>query len=127
MTMKNDVVERRKHKRLEIRGIAYVAVGPDLDQVGPLADISMGGLAFRYMANQKRSNGSSLDIFSTDRDLYFGYMPFKEISDIQTHDTTLRSTGMRRRSVQFGELTPYQMKKLEHLMYKHVTEESKVT
>jgi c-di-GMP-binding flagellar brake protein YcgR len=124
MTDENNRVERRKHKRLEIRGNAYVAVGPDFHQVGRLADISMGGLSFRYMADQKGSNGASLDIFSTDRDFYFGYVPFKEVSDLQTHDAPLSSTAMRRRSVRFGELSPYQIKKLEYLMRSHMDERS---
>jgi hypothetical protein len=107
MTRKK-LVERRKHKRIQINGGAFVGIGPHFDQVGPLIDISMGGLSFCYMARQKQPNGLSLDIFRTDRDFYLSYLPFKAISDLGTPDTKVR-----RCSVQFGDLTQSQISHLE--------------
>jgi hypothetical protein len=124
MTDTKYLVERRKHKRFEIRGGAYVAVGPNFDQVGPLIDISMGGLSFRYMASEKQPNGLSLDIFSADRDFYFGYVPFKEVSDLPTGEGPSSSPVMRRSSVRFEDLTHYQRAQLEHLIHEQNTEET---
>jgi c-di-GMP-binding flagellar brake protein YcgR len=111
---KKKLVERRKHKRIQIKGGAFVGVGPHFDQVGPVIDISMGGLSFRYIARQKQPNGLSLDIFLTDRDFYLSYVPFRAVSDFRTPDTTTR-----RCSVQFGDLTQSQMSHLESFIKNH--------
>ncbi|UCD86681.1 MAG: PilZ domain-containing protein [Desulfobacterales bacterium] len=108
---KKTLVERRKHKRIQVRTGAFVGVGPHFNQVGPLIDISMGGLAFRYMAREKQPDGLSLDIFLTDRDFYLDYVPFTAVSDFKTPDTTTR-----RCSVQFGNLTQSQISCLEHFI-----------
>ncbi len=108
---KKTLVERRKHKRIQVRTGAFVGVGPHFNQVGPLIDISMGGLAFRYMAREKQLGGLSLDIFLTDRDFYLSYVPFKAVSDSKTPDTTTR-----RCSVKFANLTQSQISCLEHFI-----------
>jgi c-di-GMP-binding flagellar brake protein YcgR len=120
MTRKK-LVERRKHRRIQIKSGAFVGVGPHFDQVGPLIDISMGGLSFCYMARQKQPNGLSLDIFLTDRDFYLSYLPFKAISDFRT-----LATNTRRCSVQFGDLTQSQISHLESFIQNHNIGEAQV-
>ncbi len=109
MNLRKKLVERREFKRIPVKSGTFVGVGPNFDQVGPLVDIGMGGLAFQYRARKKQPSGLSLDIFFTDRDSRFSYMPFKVVSDFGTADTAAYSfITTRRISVEFGKLTDYQ-------------------
>ena len=125
MTKKKSV-ERRKHKRIRVKSGAFVGVGPHFNQVGPLVDISTGGLAFCYMARKKQPNGLSLDIFLTDGDFYLSYVPFKALSDSEIRNNTAGYTPTRRCRVQFGDLTESQLSQLEHFIEDHTTSEVQV-
>ena len=116
---KKQVVERRKHKRIQVERGAFVGVGPHFEQVGPLIDISMDGLSFRYLAGEKHAKGLSLDIFMTDRDYYLGYVPFKVVSDSKTRVHPSGCLTTRRCCVKFGGLTESQMSRLEDFIEKH--------
>ncbi len=125
MTKKKSV-ERRKHKRIRVKSGAFVGVGPHFNQVGPLVDISTGGLAFCYMARKKQPNGLSLDIFLTDGDFYLSYVPFKAVFDSEISNNIAGYTPIRRCRVQFGDLTEIQLSHLEHLIENHTTSEVQV-
>jgi hypothetical protein len=125
MTKKKSA-ERRKHKRIRVKSGAFVGVGPHFNQVGPLVDISTGGLAFCYMARKKQPNGLSLDIFLTDGDFYLSYVPFKAVFDSEISNNIAGYTPIRRCRVQFGDLTEIQLSHLEHLIENHTTSEVQV-
>lgn len=97
-------------------GSAFVGVGPHFSRVGPLTDISMDGLTFRYKARKKQRDGLSLDIFLTDRDFYLSYLPFRTLSDVQTLESPSDSATTRQCTVQFGDLTPNQAARLRDLI-----------
>ena len=121
-------IERRKHRRF------YAATGaaavfrrpwPDSSTLGQIIDISMGGLAFRYIADGERSHGSyQLEIVWGDCSARFENIPFKVISDLKTpNDAPLNSIEMRRGGVQFEELRPDQISQLEYFIQNHTTRE----
>ena len=117
MTDRKETVEQRKHKRFEVQSGAFVGVGPHFNKVGPLIDMSMDGLAFCYRAHVKQRRGLSLDIFSTDRDFYLTYVPFKTVSDVEVGGEAPSSPApLRRSSVRFGKLTPNQKSQIEYLI-----------
>ncbi|MBW2174759.1 MAG: PilZ domain-containing protein [Deltaproteobacteria bacterium] len=118
MTKKKSA-EQRKHNRIRVKSHAFVGVGPHFNQVGPLTDISKGGLAFCYTARKKQPNGLSLDIFLTDGDFCLSYVPFKEVSDSEVPNNTAGYAPIRRCRVQFGDLTENQLSRLEHIIQKH--------
>lgn len=119
------MVERRKHTRIRLKNGAFVGVGPNFDQVGPLIDISTGGLAFRYMALKKQPSGLSLDIFSTNRNFYLSYIPFKTVSDCETVEKAPSSSiTMRRCSLEFSKLTRNQKSRLEQFIRDHTIREA---
>jgi hypothetical protein len=95
---------------------AFVGVGPHFSRVGPLTDISMNGLTFRYRARKKQRDGLSLDIFLTDRDFYLSYVPFRTVSDRKISRSSSESASTRQCTVQFGNLTPAQMSRLQDLV-----------
>lgn len=52
MSGNNKLVEHRKHRRFQAPKGVFVGVGPDFVKVGRLRDLSMGGLAFRYVGDE---------------------------------------------------------------------------
>lgn len=61
--------ERRKNQRFQVPKGAFVGLGPYFEKVGPIMDVSKGGLGFRYIGSAE-SNGSYLDMFLTDKDFF---------------------------------------------------------
>jgi hypothetical protein len=89
---------------------AFVALQPDYVTLGQILNLSVGGLAFRCLGDEKPSSGSfELDIFWPDRAFYLYRIPFVIIWGFKTaNDATLNSSTMWQGGVQFGELKPYQ-------------------
>ena len=127
MTNRKDIVERRKHKRFQVLSGTFVALLPDYVKLGQIIDISMGGLAFRYMAGREPSRGLYLDMFSSDKTFYLGKIPFETISDFETQDVPFSSLATRRCGVQFGELTHIQTSQLEYFIQNHTIVEMQIS
>lgn len=118
------LVERRKHKRFQVPTGAFVGIGPDFTKVGRPGDISMGGLAFSYVGSEEPSNGSYLDLFSTDSYFYLCYLPINTISDCElVNKAPFNSKTMRRCTVKFGKLTHSQKFQLAHFIQNHTATE----
>jgi len=118
------MVERRKHKRFKVQDRAFVVLGapprPHSTKAGQIIDISMGGLAFSYIADDDRSNASSeLGIFLADNSFHLRHIPFETISDLKTNRVPFSSITIRRSGVQFGELTHDQISQLEYFIQNH--------
>jgi hypothetical protein len=99
--------EQRRHKRFKAPQGAFAGLGPDFNKVGQIIDISMGGLAFRYIGKAKPANRSHLDIIMIEPDFYLGNVPCVTVSDFPL-DGGISFNATRRSSVRFGKLTPYQ-------------------
>ena len=56
MAGRKRTVERRKNKRYKAVEGAYAAISPNSHKLGQIIDISMGGLAFKYIDT---NNGDS--------------------------------------------------------------------
>ncbi len=125
MTKREKTLERRKHERFQVPRGAFVGVGPYFMKVGPITDMSIDGLAFRYIGSEEPSNRShKLDIFLTDGDFYLGKIPFETISDSQiVNKAPSSSITMRRSGVQFRKLTHYQISHLESFIQNHTVGE----
>jgi len=122
MTSQAEPAEQRQHKRYQVPVASFVAIGPHNSILGQIVDISMGGLAFRYMDSEKPTDNSYLDIFSTECDLCLRKIPFDAVSDYEIDNTVLCKVvdsvppsfrAMKRSSVQFGELTYRQRYQLQ--------------
>jgi hypothetical protein len=123
MTKERRVVERRKHKRFHVPIDACVALKSDCIEVGQVIDIGKGGLAFRYMPRQERSNGSiELDIFLADRRFCLSKVPFQAVSELETHEIDV-GPSIKRCGVKFGELTHRQISHLEYFIQNQTTGE----
>ena len=118
------VVEKRKHPRLEAHEGAYAAIKSDSIKVGPLINISKGGLAFQYIGNGRQIEGlHKLAIFLRGNHYRLENVSFKIISDFLLDNRVPYSTIMMKRcGGQFGELTPSQESQLEYFLANHTTD-----
>jgi hypothetical protein len=116
MTVNKEIVERRKHTRFQVPKSAFVGFGPYDAKVGQIIDVSLGGLAFRYVGTEEPANGE-LSIFVTERDFYVSHIPFRTISDFEVAGKTSSTpVTLRRSGVQFGILTDHQTYQLEYFL-----------
>ncbi len=119
MTERTMPVERRQHKRIQIKSQAdAVLFGPTFTKGVQIIDISKGGLAFRYVHGQKPSNGLfEIDILWDHIDLNLIKLKVKTISDYQIpNEFLLDVIPLRRCGAQFAELTKDQISQLENFI-----------
>jgi hypothetical protein len=134
-------VEQRAHKRLQVNKDAFALIRPDAAEqlrvtdrsmaeiacavyrskpvrFGRIDNISMGGLSFRYITGEERSNQSlMLDILVADSGFYLENLTFKNIADFEMDDGfTMNSFKMRLNRVQFEGLEPAAIMKLKHFV-----------
>ncbi len=119
MTERTMPVERRQHKRIQIKSQAdAVLLGPTFTKGVQIIDISKGGLAFRYVHGQKPSNGLfEIDILWDHIDLNLIKLKVRTISDYQIpNEFLLDVIPLRRCGAQFAELTKDQISQLENFI-----------
>lgn len=114
-------IDRRGHKRFPVRDGAFAVLRPQLNKLGQIVDISLGGLAFRYVFTGTHSNGSfEMDIFLAGNGFYLERVPIRTVSDFKmTKKIPMSSIPVRRCSVQFGELTPFQITQINHFLHNY--------
>ena len=124
MTNRKEIVERRKHKRFQVKDGAFAVAMPPQPcstPLGQIIDVSRGGLAFRYIAGEEGSNGSfELVILLANNNFHSDKVPFETISDFEiANEVPFSSITMRRRGVQFGKLTDKQISQLDYFIRNH--------
>lgn len=94
---------------------AFAVLMNHVTTVGPIKDISRGGLAFTYISEDELPQGSfTMDLLFGDEDFYLKDIPSKIITDFEIADQpSFSSIPLRRCSVQFGEMNPLQISQLE--------------
>ncbi len=121
---KRQVEERRQHKRFQLPKGAFVGLAPYDTKVGQIIDMSLGGLAFRYVGMEEPLHGE-LDIFLSERDFYLGRIPFKTVSDFEMDSSAASSAvTMRRTGVQYKKLTQFQISQLQYLIQNYTLGEA---
>lgn len=99
-----ELIERRAHARFQARGRALVMI-PHGTLPYHIIDLSISGLAIRYIGKEKRfAELSELNIFWGE-ELFLEKMPVTSISDFALDKGHI---PMRRLGVKFGELSSYQ-------------------
>jgi hypothetical protein len=119
MCNRKELAEQRKDKRFQVPRNAFAALGPDYIKVGQIINISMGGLAFRYVDGKGRSNASELDIFLAGRTFYSYKLPFETVWDSVTNQVPFSSINMKVCGLQFGDLTDKQKSDLRYFIQTH--------
>jgi hypothetical protein len=127
-TATKGIVERRQNQRFRVKAGAFAAVRPyliDQNPMGPVVDVSEGGLSFSYHANGEISYESTeLDLCSKNDGIYVGRIPVKTVSDLEINDQdAMGPEGERRRGVQFGPLSEEQLYQLRYFIQKCTSDE----
>jgi hypothetical protein len=104
MTDADTLAEQRKHTRYEVPTGSFVAIGPQNTILGQIIDISMGGVAFRYVDSRK-----------------YDYEIENTVSCKIVDGIPRCCRAMKRSSVQFGELTHHQKSQLESFIQNYNT------
>jgi hypothetical protein len=111
-------VEQRRHKRFQVPKTTFVALWPEFLRVGQVADISMGGLAFRHLTTEEPPDGSlELDLFLAGRSFYLYRVPSEMIWNLEPVEaSSSNSRDLRQCGLRFGKLTPSQTAQLEYFV-----------
>lgn len=118
MADENEISERRKAKRYHVKSGVFAIINK---KSGQIIDISMNGLAFRYIAEDEQKNKSSeLNIFVMEDSYLLERISFEEISDqFMNNKFTFSPIIMKRRSVKFKKLNPHQKLQLKNFITKY--------
>ncbi len=106
------------YPRFRVKDGAFAVLRPEFTQLGPILDISQGGLAFCYNLTGKSANGSfELDIFLIGHGVLVERVPFRIVSDRKLLSKSQPGGLPRRRcGVRFGKLTQSQSQQMEQFM-----------
>ena len=128
MVGRKRTVERRKNKRYKAVEGAYAAISPNSHKLGQIIDVSMGGLSFKYIDTSNDDTGDRQvqeeTIFLSSMGYYVGDLPFKTISDYEvTNAPSFSSMKVRKRHVQFADLSFKQLFDLDYYLRNNVSEQ----
>ncbi len=112
--------ERRQFVRFRPKG-GTMAVNQHA--LGPVINISMGGLSFQYMGeNSAKPISDILGIFLGSDNILIDRIPTKIITDkLLSHGSTFLPTSTRQRSIQFTQLSKSQQDDLEYFINNKTT------
>ena len=107
----NENRERRKDKRYAVKERVLASIRPIPEETYHVLDISLGGMAFRYLGESQRYNENLLNgnLLFEESGLTLENMSFVIISDQLMKDPF---TPRRRCGVQFKNMSPTQHKHL---------------
>ena len=128
MAGRKRTVEKRKNKRYKAVEGSYAAISPNSYKLGQIIDISMGGIRFEYIdiseVNKNTRTQHEKSIFLSSIGYYVGDLTFRTVSDYGITDvSTFNSTNLRKRHVQFKDLTFKQLFDLDYYIRNNVSEE----
>ncbi len=128
MVGRKRTIERRKNKRYKAVEGAYAAISPNSHKLGQVIDISMGGLSFKYIDTTSDDTdfeqSSEESIFLSSMGYYVGDLPFQTISDYEiTNAPSFSSMKIRKRHVQFTDLSFKQLFDLDYYLRNNVSEQ----
>jgi PAS domain S-box-containing protein len=104
-----DVVDRRRDKRFPVRSGALVKFNRHATKLAQTLDISLGGLAFNYVARRKLPQSSCvIEILLSDYGFFLNDIGFETVWDVKTQALPASSTSIRQRGVKFIGLTRHQ-------------------
>ena len=122
MAPKDGPNERRKDKRFRTQEGIFALLDSASPRLGPIVDISMGGLAFRYKGKDlPLTESSDLTLLFDDKQLNVFNMPVKfktkPIANVEIAELEKTEFDSKMRCcVQFEELTYHQRLSLDNLI-----------
>jgi len=118
----NDM-EKRKFTRFRAQDDAFAALQGNYNKVGKIYDISLNGLAFRYLAEKRSSETfTHVDIFLTTNGFHLSGLPCSVIYDEKESISNSSVVSPYRCGLKFEPLKEEQQNKLEFFLNNHTTE-----
>lgn len=114
--------DKRANSRFRVKDLTFVKLQSESKvDIGQLLDISKQGLALRcFVDEEKPREYSSLGIFLSGGEFIVDDVPFRTVSDIELNNNPQFSTIiLRRYGLQFKDLTPEQVEKLDKFLLNH--------
>jgi hypothetical protein len=121
----NSETKKRKWDRFKIKGGAIVMLQkprminlgkPKLIELGPIVDISWGGIAIQYIDSKDRQiDASEISISIPPDGIKLENIPFETVSDVEVAELP-DSKKIRRRSIKFGNMDQTQKVKLVNFL-----------
>ena len=122
--------DRRKHRRYTTAENVFVVLNerrifnfgkPTKIMLGPIADISIGGLSVQYIDNGLRAADlNRLSISKESYEIFPEGIPFNIVSDFIV-DNISDSMDKRKRCIEFGKLSMKQLAQLHEFISKYTT------
>ena len=117
----NDM-ERRKFTRFQARDDAFAALRGDFSKVGKIYDISLNGLAFRYLAEKMSDETfSHVDIFLSKNGFHLSGVPCAIVYDEKECISNSHVLSPYRCGLKFEPLKQEKQNKLEFFLNNHTT------
>jgi hypothetical protein len=126
VAMMEDGTDKRRFRRLSPKEDAFALLKNHTSSVGQIINVSRGGLAFKYLADEiPADEGWELDVFLASQGFLWKGVPHRTILDIEmAPESPFSSVRMRRRAVAFQNLTDEHVSRLESLL-DHCTRHNK--
>ena len=113
-------MERRKFTRFRAQDDAFAALRGDYSKVGKIYDISLNGLAFRYLAEKVCDDEfTHVDIFLSNNGFHLSGVPCAVVYDQKEFTSNSHSVSAYRCGLQFEPLRGEQQVKLEFFLNSH--------
>jgi hypothetical protein len=113
-------MERRKFTRFRVQDDAFAALRGSSNTIGKIYDISLNGLAFRYIGEKfSDKTFTHADIFLTNDAFHLFRVPCTIIYDVKESTNYLNDVVPYRCGLKFEPLQDEQQNKLEFFINNH--------
>ena len=114
-------MERRKFTRFRTQDNAFAALRGDYSKVGKIFDISLNGLAFRYLTEQmSEEEFAHVDIFLSGNGFHLSGVPCTVIYHMKEITSSILSIFSYRCGLTFKSLNEEAQNKLEFFLNNYV-------
>ena len=119
--LRNEMKRLRHHDRMSIGEIAMVLYKSDLEVMGQVTDMSLGGLAFRWDAGAMPNlGGVELDLLMAEQGIYLHNIPYRAV-ELQTDAKNQKSsTKAHRNAFRFTRLDTELKNRLRGVLAHHI-------
>lgn len=120
--------EQRQYERLDLpQSSAFVVFRPEFSKIGPINDISRGGLGFTYLSRADNEvpvaeTSHIIDIIASNNTFYLSNIPCSLVYDAEADKdqfTFMPDLVNRLCGLKFDQLTEEQEKQINHFLEKH--------
>ena len=119
--------EQRKHKRFVPKGLAFVVFRPDFRKIGPIKNISRGGLGCSYLCPVDEGipvaeSRQMVDILLSGNSFYISKIPCSPVYDDMENngqESFMQDVVNRRCGLKFDQLTEEQEKQINFFLENH--------